>query len=64
MSSRDLINILVENGFEWQKGRGKGDHRIYKKDKITLSIPHPKKDLPVGTANQILKDAGIKLRNK
>lgn len=61
MHSRDLIKILEENGCVWQKGRGKGDHRIYKSPTgDTLSVPHPKKDLPVGTANQILKNAGIK----
>jgi predicted RNA binding protein YcfA (HicA-like mRNA interferase family) len=56
--------MLEENGFVWQKGRGKGDHRIYKKGGITVSIPHPKKDLPLGTVHQILKMAGITLRKK
>lgn len=44
MSSRELIEILIANGFERQKGRGKGDHVIFRKGNFTIPpVPHPKK---------------------
>ena len=60
ISSYRLIEILESEGFCFQKGRGKGDHRIFKKGDLTAPpIPHPKKDLPLGTVRNILKGCGI-----
>ena len=60
ISSHKLIEILKKEGFQYQVGRGKGDHRIFKKGELTAPpIPHPKKDLPLGTVRSILKGCGI-----
>lgn len=60
ISSYRLIEILESEGFQLQKGRGKGDHRIFKKGELTAPpVPHPKKDLPTGTVRNILKGCGI-----
>jgi predicted RNA binding protein YcfA (HicA-like mRNA interferase family) len=46
----------------WFKVRTNGSHHVFKhKIKSGLVvIPHPKKDVPIGTANSILKQAGLK----
>lgn len=54
--SRKLIKRLKEDGFELISVRG--SHHKFRKDSITLIVPHPKKDLPEGTARAIAKDAG------
>ncbi len=63
MSSKELIKLLKANGFKQVKGRGAGSHTIFKKGEITIPpVPHPKKDLPLGTVRQILKAAGIEVK--
>lgn len=58
-SSHDIINILKEAGFVLD--RVKGSHHIFlhPQNKKRAVVPHPKKDLPYGTARTILKQAGI-----
>ena len=60
MNSKKLIQMLEEDG--WRQVRIKGSHHQFKhptKPNL-ITVPHPKKDLPVGTFNSILKDAGLK----
>jgi len=60
MNSHKLIEMLEEDG--WQLVRVKGSHHHFKhptKPNL-VTVPHPKKDLPKGTWNSILKDAGLK----
>lgn len=54
--SRKIIKRLKEDGFELISVRG--SHHKFRKGSITLIVPHPKKDLPEGTARAIAKDAG------
>lgn len=54
--SRKIIKRLKEDGFELISVRG--SHHKFRKGSITLIVPHPKKDLPDGTARAIAKDAG------
>ncbi len=35
-----------------------GSHHKFRKDGKTVIVPHPKKDLPLGTARAIAKQAG------
>jgi len=52
---KQLIKIAEENG--WKYHHTTGDHRIFKKaGQRPVVIPgHLNKDLPIGTANNILK---------
>jgi predicted RNA binding protein YcfA (HicA-like mRNA interferase family) len=62
MNSKTIIKILIENG--WRQIRQKGSHVHFKhpdKPGIT-TVPHPKKDLPLGTVRNILKQADINLK--
>jgi predicted RNA binding protein YcfA (HicA-like mRNA interferase family) len=58
MNSREIIKRLKMDG--WFLHHTKGDHRQFKHPiklgKVT--IPHPKKDLPVGTLRNIYRQAG------
>jgi predicted RNA binding protein YcfA (HicA-like mRNA interferase family) len=58
-SSHEIIKILKEAGFLLD--RVKGSHHIFlhPQNKKRAVVPHPKKDLPYGTASTILKQAGI-----
>ncbi|WP_037316665.1 type II toxin-antitoxin system HicA family toxin [Salegentibacter sp. Hel_I_6] len=60
MNSVSLIRTIKKDG--WYLVRTKGSHHHFKhpKKKGIVTIPHPKKDLPKGTVNSILKQAGIK----
>jgi len=60
MNSKKLIQMLEEDG--WRQVRIKGSNHQFKhptKPNL-ITVPHPKKELPVGTCNSILKDAGLK----
>lgn len=36
----------------------KGSHHKFVRDGLTMIVPHPKKDLPLGTARAIARSAG------
>jgi predicted RNA binding protein YcfA (HicA-like mRNA interferase family) len=58
-NSKDLVKLLESNGFTLK--RIVGSHHMYFKEGIgTIPVPHPKKDMPIGTYNNILKKAGLK----
>jgi len=58
-SSQEIIDLLKAAGFVLD--RVKGSHHIFyhPQNKKRAVVPHPKKDLPVGTARTILKQAGF-----
>ena len=59
MNSRDLIRLLEADG--WFLVATRGSHHQYKHlDKPgRVTVPHPKKDLPVGTVRSVLRQAGL-----
>lgn len=54
--SRRVIKRLEDEGFKLISVRG--SHHKVRKGAVTIIVPHSKKDLPVGTARAIAKDAG------
>ncbi len=54
--SRKIIKRLKDEGFELVSVRG--SHHKFRKGVVTLIVPHPKKDLPEGTARSIAREAG------
>jgi predicted RNA binding protein YcfA (HicA-like mRNA interferase family) len=55
-NSRDIVRRLEAEGFELVSIRG--SHHKYRKGAIIVIVPHPKKDLPLGTARSIAKQVG------
>ena len=60
MNSRDLIAMLQADGWELVRINGSHHHFKHAHKPNLVTVPHPKKDLPKGTWNSILKDAGLK----
>ena len=61
MTGKQLYKIALENGFCLD--RINGSHHIMIKGSTVVVIPiHENKDIPIGTANKILKALGAKLR--
>ena len=55
-SSRDIVRRLETEGFELVSIRG--SHHKFRKGPITVIVPHPEKDLPLGTARGIARQVG------
>jgi predicted RNA binding protein YcfA (HicA-like mRNA interferase family) len=50
---------LKADGFELRNVKG-SHHTFRRPDGRSVTVPHPKKDLPAGTVNNIFKQAGWK----
>lgn len=59
-SSRELVKLVTKDG--WYEVNCVGDHYKYTTKKGRVTIPHQKKDLPVGTVRNIFKQTGIKIK--
>jgi predicted RNA binding protein YcfA (HicA-like mRNA interferase family) len=55
-NSRKIIERLRKDGYQLLSVRG--SHHKYGKDGKVVMVPHPKKDLPLGTARNIARQAG------
>jgi predicted RNA binding protein YcfA (HicA-like mRNA interferase family) len=56
-SSREIIAVLLAHGFVKQSQ--KGSHQKFCKDEKTVIVPAPKKEIPIGTLQSIIKQAGL-----
>lgn len=54
--SKQIVKRLLAEG--WEHVSTKGSHAKFRKGTQTVIVPHPKKDLPLGTARSIAKMAG------
>jgi predicted RNA binding protein YcfA (HicA-like mRNA interferase family) len=61
MNSKDVISALIAAG--WRQVAQKGSHVQFKHETISgrVTVPHPKRDLPLGTLRSIEKQSGLKL---
>ena len=60
MKSRSLIRMVEEDGWYLVRTKGRHHHFKHAEKKGIVTIPHPKKDIPKGTVDSILKQAGLK----
>jgi predicted RNA binding protein YcfA (HicA-like mRNA interferase family) len=62
MKSADIISALKADG--WGQVAQKGSHVQFKHPtkKGRVTVPHPKKDIPIGTLRSIEKQAALKLK--
>ena len=59
-SSREIIKIIKNDGWYLINVAGSHHHFKHPIKKGRVTITHPKKDIPKGTYNNILKQAGLK----
>jgi predicted RNA binding protein YcfA (HicA-like mRNA interferase family) len=62
LNSRDIIKRLEQDG--WFQVAQAGSHKQFKHPTKSgrVTVPSPRKDVPLGTLKSIEKQAGIKLR--
>lgn len=62
MKSGDVISVLEADG--WTRVAQKGSHVQFKHPTKPgrVTVPHPKRDLPIGTLKSIERRSGLKLR--
>jgi predicted RNA binding protein YcfA (HicA-like mRNA interferase family) len=62
MDSRDVVRRLERDG--WYEVNQVGSHKQFKHPTIRgrATVPHPKRDIPIGTLKSIEVRTGIKLR--
>jgi predicted RNA binding protein YcfA (HicA-like mRNA interferase family) len=62
MNSRDIITALKADG--WIQVAQKGSHVQFKHPVKPgrVTVPHPKRDIPIGTFRSIEKQASLKLK--
>ena len=62
MNSRQVIKAIEAEG--WSHVRTTGDHFHFKHPgkKGIVTVPHPKKDIPIGTLRSIERQSGVRLR--
>jgi len=60
MNSKAIIQLIQQNG--WYKVAQSGSHIQFrhpsKKGRVT--VPHPQKDIPIGTLRSIERQSGVK----
>ena len=54
--SRKIVKQLLAEG--WERVAVSGSHHNFRRDGQSIIVPHPKKDLPHGTARSIARSAG------
>ena len=59
ISSKAIIKRIEEDGWFLVRSEGSHHHFRHNSKKGTVTVPHPKKDLPLKTAKSILKQAGL-----
>jgi predicted RNA binding protein YcfA (HicA-like mRNA interferase family) len=63
MGSAEVVKRLEREG--WRKAHQVGSHIKFKHAEKpgAVTVPHPKKDLPIGTLRAIYRQAGWEWRN-
>jgi predicted RNA binding protein YcfA (HicA-like mRNA interferase family) len=62
MNSREVIRKIEAAG--WYRVAQKGSHVQFRHTSRSgrVTVPHPKRDMPIGTLKSIERQAGVKLR--
>lgn len=60
MKPRELVKLLIDNGFEEKSQNGSHKKLFNPKTNKTIIVPIHSKELKRGTEQGILKEAGIK----
>jgi predicted RNA binding protein YcfA (HicA-like mRNA interferase family) len=62
VNSRDVIKAIEADGWRLKRVTGSHHHYAHPSKPGIVTVPHPKRDLPIGTLRSVERQAGIKLR--
>jgi predicted RNA binding protein YcfA (HicA-like mRNA interferase family) len=62
VNSRQVIGRLTDDG--WILDRSVGSHHQYVKGGRRVTVPHPRRDFPIGTLRNIFRQAGWDWRDR
>jgi predicted RNA binding protein YcfA (HicA-like mRNA interferase family) len=62
MDSKAILRELAADGWILQRVTGSHHQLTHPTKAGVVTVPHPKRDLPVGTLKSIEKQAGLRLR--
>ena len=62
MTSREVLKILSAAGFEVVDQKGSHVQLKHPLRRGRVTVPHPKRELPIGTIMSIERQSGVKLR--
>jgi predicted RNA binding protein YcfA (HicA-like mRNA interferase family) len=62
MNSRDVIRALRRDGWRPVRVTGSHHHFNHPTKPGIVTVPHPRRDLPIGTLRSIERQSGVKLR--
>jgi predicted RNA binding protein YcfA (HicA-like mRNA interferase family) len=62
VSSREVIDRMKAAGWMLARTNGSHCHFTHPHRAGVVTVPHPKRDLPIGTIKSIEKATGLKLR--
>ena len=61
-SSRDILDKLQADGWEVVRQRGSHVQLRHPTKSGTVTVPHPRRDMPIGTLRSIERQSGVNLR--
>lgn len=60
VTGKDLIKLLEQSGWQLDSIKGSHHHFVHPHRKGKITVPLHKGDIPPGTLNQVLQQAGLK----
>jgi predicted RNA binding protein YcfA (HicA-like mRNA interferase family) len=63
VKSTDIIRAIEADGWNLVRINGSHHHFRHPTKPGTVTIPHPRKDVPIGTLKSIERQSGVKLRS-
>jgi predicted RNA binding protein YcfA (HicA-like mRNA interferase family) len=64
MDSRSITRKLRDAGWVHFRTTGSHHHFMHPETERVVTVPHPKKDVPIGTIKSIERQSGVKLRRR
>jgi predicted RNA binding protein YcfA (HicA-like mRNA interferase family) len=64
MDSRTIIRKLEAAGWKHFRTTGSHHHFCRPDTEQVVTVPHPKKDVPIGTIKSIERQSGMRLRRR
>jgi predicted RNA binding protein YcfA (HicA-like mRNA interferase family) len=61
MDSREIIAALEAAGWHHKRTTGSHWHFWHDEYRRLVTVPHPKRDMPIGTVKAIERQSGVKL---